>query len=461
MSKLCSIARLLGSGAVLLAMAAGAEAGTVTYKASKADFANPERGFYIADGYDPDQGWTDPLDLDRLRDARAKGMSLVHMYYVLGAYRTGPIAEGLIERVRDDLATARAAGVKVILRFSYNFGPIGAADASQAQILSHIEQLGPALAADADVIAIMEAGFIGTWGEWHSSTNGLDNDASWRAVLTKLLDVLPEDRAVVVRTPRYKQGIFGTKAALTAAEGFGGSDRARTGAHNDCFLASVDDWGTYSSTKKAVIEAEKSYLGQDNLFVPQTGETCNADKEAKPYIACKNALRDLARMRWSALNSDYHPAVLKRWRNEGCFSEIQRSLGYRFVLSKAEVPATAAAGGTLTVSLTVANQGWAAPYNPRPVELVLRNKATGARTALATGVDARSWSPGSTRTVSLSATVPSNMVGGSYQLLLSLPDPTPSLRARAEYAIRVANDGLWDAATGLNDLKAAIAVTGG
>jgi hypothetical protein len=53
------------------------------------------------------------------------------------------------------------------------------------------------------------------------------------------------------------------------------------------------------------------------------------------------------------------------------------------------------------------------------------------------------------------------MVGGSYQLLLSLPDPTPSLRARAEYAIRVANDGLWDAATGLNDLKASIAVTGG
>ena len=49
----------------------GRTAGTVTYKASKADFANPERGFYIADGYDPDQGWTDPLDLDRLRDARA------------------------------------------------------------------------------------------------------------------------------------------------------------------------------------------------------------------------------------------------------------------------------------------------------------------------------------------------------------------------------------------------------
>jgi hypothetical protein len=85
MSVLRSVVRLLGSAAVLLALAAGAEAGTVTYKASKADFANPERGFYVADGYDPDQGWTDPLDLDldRLRDARAKGMSLVHMYYVL------------------------------------------------------------------------------------------------------------------------------------------------------------------------------------------------------------------------------------------------------------------------------------------------------------------------------------------------------------------------------------------
>ena len=101
MSVLRSIAGLLGSASLLLAMAVGADAATITYKASKADFANPERGFYIAEGYDPDQGWTDPLDLDRLRSARAKGMSLVHMYYVLGAYRTGPIADALIRRVRD------------------------------------------------------------------------------------------------------------------------------------------------------------------------------------------------------------------------------------------------------------------------------------------------------------------------------------------------------------------------
>ena len=269
MSVLRSVVGLLGSGAILLATAAGADGGTVTYKASKADFANPERGFYIADGYDPDHGWTDPLDLDRLREARAKGMTLVRMYYVIGAYRSVPIAAGVIDRVRRDLATARPAGVKMIPRFAYNFGPIGAADAPQARILAHIEQLRPVLAGDADVIAFVEAGFIGTWGEWHSSTNGLDNDASRRAILTKLLQVLPSERAAVVRTPSQKQGVFETKAPLTAAEGFGGSDRARIGAHNDCFLASVDDWGTYSSTRKAVIEAEKSYLAQDNLFVPQ------------------------------------------------------------------------------------------------------------------------------------------------------------------------------------------------
>ena len=58
MSVLRSVVGLLGSGAILLAMAAGADGGTVTYKASKADFANPERGFYIADSYDPDHGWT-------------------------------------------------------------------------------------------------------------------------------------------------------------------------------------------------------------------------------------------------------------------------------------------------------------------------------------------------------------------------------------------------------------------
>ena len=56
-------------------------------------------------------------------------MSLVRMNHVIGAYRSVPIAAGVIDRVRRDLAHGPGqAGVKMIPRFAYNFGPIGAAD---------------------------------------------------------------------------------------------------------------------------------------------------------------------------------------------------------------------------------------------------------------------------------------------------------------------------------------------
>lgn len=70
MPALRSLARLLG--AMVLLQGAAAEAASVTYKVSRTDFPNPERGFYIAEGYDPEQGWTDPLASGRLREARAK-----------------------------------------------------------------------------------------------------------------------------------------------------------------------------------------------------------------------------------------------------------------------------------------------------------------------------------------------------------------------------------------------------
>ena len=38
-------------------------------------------------------------------------------------------------------------------------------------------------------------------------------------------------------------------------------------------------------------------------------------------------------------------------------------------------------------------------------------------------------------------------------MLLHLPDPSPRLRDRPEYAIRFANDQVWDAPTGFNQLN--------
>ncbi len=202
---------------------------------------------------------------------------------------------------------------------------------------------------------------------------------------------------IALRHPRLKTDLYGPEP-LTAKEAFSGIPKARIGAHNDCFLASATDYGTWSKD----IVAEKAFYHQDNLFVPQTGETCNVDEAAQPFITCENALREFANLRFSSLNSQYHRGVLASWTKGGCMPEISRRLGYRFRLveSSAQVE-----GKQLRVSVTVHNDGFASPYNPRPVFLVLRNRATGATQRVPVPSDARRWMPSESTTFRVTATL--------------------------------------------------------
>ena len=95
-------------------------------------------------------------------------------------------------------------------------------------------------------------GFVGAWGEWyftqHFGNQGAISAAQWqdrRDVVDALLAALPTTTPVQLRTPAFKQHFFGA-APLSAAAAFSGSDASRVGHHNDCFLASEDDAGTYT-----------------------------------------------------------------------------------------------------------------------------------------------------------------------------------------------------------------------
>jgi hypothetical protein len=163
-----------------------------TYLTSDDEFPNPERGFYVQQAYNPETGPPHPLDPAMLRRARDSNMSLLRMYWVLSEFRDRPLSPAMLDRIRADFAAARSTGIKVIGRFAYNFGPTGAPDAPFDRVLAHLDQLRPVLRENADVLAFLEAGFIGTWGEWHDSTNGLMDHT--REIVAKILEVLPSDR---------------------------------------------------------------------------------------------------------------------------------------------------------------------------------------------------------------------------------------------------------------------------
>jgi hypothetical protein len=412
--------------------------GAATYKASGEDFPNPERGFFLAKGYDPERGEPPPLDARMLRRARENGISLLRMYWTLSEFRDRPLSPAMLDRVRADFATARAAGIKIIGRFAYNNGPVGVADAPLDRVLSHLDQLRPVLRENSDALAFLEAGFIGTWGEWHNSTNGLLDHA--REIVDKILDVLPVDRMLALRHPRLKTGLYGPKP-LTPQEAFTAVPKARVGAHNDCFLASSTDFGTWTKN----IASEKAFYREDNLFVPQGGETCNFKEDAQLYIGCQNALKELAYQRFDTLNSQYQMEVLDGWTKNGCMPEIRRRLGYRFSLVDSSVVVD---GKNVRVSVTVRNEGFGNLYNPRPVNLVFRDRATGRVERVPVAVDPRRWLPSESAAFAAAATLPP----GEYDILVHLPDAAASLQDRVEYSIRFANAGVWEEATGMNRL---------
>ncbi len=93
---------------------------------------------------------------------------------------------------------------------------------------------------------------------------------------------------------------------------------------------------------------------------------------------------------------------------------------------------------------------------------MLRNRRTGAAThvPLASGQDLRLWLPGPASTTVLTASpkLPVGLARGTYDLLLNLPDPARTLYGKPAYSVRLANEGVWEAATGFNSLLASVDV---
>lgn len=406
---------------------------TRSYEGTAEIFPNPERGFYE---------WIDLVLGRDFRPLLARGHTLGLANVSLAAYRAGDLPSAFLENLRAGLAAARESGIKVILRFKYADW-LGAPDAPKARILAHIHQLGPLLQENADVIAVMQAGFIGAWGEWHESTHGLENPVDQGEVLRALLEALPRERMVQVRTPYFKQGIFGSEP-LAPVEAFSGADRARTGHHNDAFLASDTDKGTYLGD----IEGLKNYVAAESRFVPVGGE-CNTYNP--PRTDGPNAAAEMARFRYSFLNRYYKWPLPAYWEQQGYIEVFGRHLGYRFALVEASWPEALKPGGVLELHGTIRNDGYAAPFNPRPAYAVLAGPE-GWHAVRLGSVDPRRWAPGGESTFQTRLRIPADLPAGAYRLALWLPDPAWTLQSRPEYAVRFANAGVWDSGSGLNVL---------
>ncbi len=467
-----------------------AQTTTINYTESTADFPNPERGFYRYSSTHSDS--YAPLNAATLAGYRSLHTpfsagydiysTLVYRVFYLDDFTSSAISSSYLSSVQADFDAARTAGVKLIVRFAYTDNVDGSTcaswicppygDASKSWVLQHINQIKPYLVSNKDVIALVQFGFIGTWGEGYytdyfgdaSQSPYILTATNWddrTEVLNAYLDAVPTDRMIQVRYPQAKQkAIYGnaaptTSAAVSSAQAYDETNISRIGHHNDCYLASYTDFGTYNNYGPPSSFADttnlKPYVTDDSRYVVVGGETCS---EYAPFDNCATdggyADTEMRRLHYSYLNSQYNNAVNNGWVGS-CLDDVKKNLGYRLVLENGTYTNEAQPGQTISIDFNIKNVGYAAPYNPRGIEIILRNTATAALYFAELNTDPRFWLTGS-HNVNEALCLPVDIPTGNYDLLLNLPDVDYRLYARPEYSIQLANNGIWEPATGYNSL---------
>lgn len=203
----------------------------------------------------------------------------------------------------------------------------------------------------------------------------------------------------------------------------------------------------------------RTYFEADSRYDAVGGETC--DDAFSPQNDCApagHAEKEMAAMHYSYLNTAYNNQVNNDWDSMGCMENIKRNLGYRFVLQEASLPVSVRKNAWLNFSVKLMNKGYASPFNPRPVELILRNQQSKKVYVLRCKADAHFWYSGNIRFFEL-LVLPKDIQPGNYELLLHLPDNYPSLYGRPEYSIQLANENTWEPSTGYNKLNHTVTIT--
>lgn len=426
----------------------------VEYIESSENFTNPERGFYVF--HETSSRNSNVLSLSNLENLRKDGITLVYTAYTMPDYRDKAIPQDFMDRIVTNMETLREGGCKAIVRFRYTNNQDDLPwDAPKDILHGHIAQLQPVFEEYADVIAVLEAGFIGVWGEWYYTENynfrpSPEEYGPRREVLDALLNALPKERMVLVRYPAAKLYSFGINYTdtVSAATAYDQSDLSRVGFHNDCFLADQDDRGTFGGNRNF-----RRYWEWESKYLPMGGETCAPSS----FSECSNALEDMARYHWSFLNMSYHPGVINDWRTNNCLEEIKQRLGYRFVLTEGTFSNNLSVGEVFEMKLHLKNVGFAAPYNPRNAKLILVSTAnSNEKYTIDLGIDPLFWFGGEEFDIAANVTITEQMKGKEFDVCLHFPDPQETLAEDPRFSIRLANDNVWNPITGYNKIHAII-----
>lgn len=408
------------------------------------------------------------------------GITITQAYCYLSDFVGKPISDEKIAALEADFARARKEGVKFLLRFAYDYPMDVRPSPSADAIIAHIRQLTPVVRRNIDVIYTLQTGWVGAWGEFHSSLNGVENDPeSVAAIVGATLEMLPQGHFTMMRRIEYKEKALKAMGAsvdeVTAETAFSTEPTARIGFFNDGTLANWWDGGTFVGEPYAQEgQHEFDRVMHEGKYLPVDGELFWTGDGGGHFPEFGNGLRAIYRLSrhcyttfslvhsFSELDMRPERSTLDFWKDtpvipailddfgilydpdyfEGVpyrtsYDFIRDHLGYRIAAKHAE-HSEIAPGSDFEVSCTLLNTGFATPFKERHAEFVILS-ADGKVTELGSGLDCRKLIPGKTERAEWKGKLPDDIGAGPYSVALWLPDLCESLRRRPEYAIRLAS----------------------
>jgi len=427
------------------------------------------------------------------------GMTLSQTYCYLSDFVDKPLSQEKLDWLQRDFDLLRKYGFKCVLRFAYQRGKLKGPE--KKWVLHHIDQLKPIIEKNSDVIFLLQAGFIGMWGEWHGDTHN-DAYSSRAEILAKVLELLPKDRFTQVRVPLYKLRIIPYLEKRRPQEvdqsiAFTLKPEARIGFNNDCVLGTPTHGGTWPQkphfgTKENPLFARAT---RESAWVPTEGEMDWSDRlwdgveETGKGIDGFNAIKFLRLQHYVSFSlahsySEFQgkPYCMDRWRtrtvttdklkaeklpiSDGYFNDvygncvertefdyIRDHLGYRLELQEARLTEKIKQGEKMRVEIDLINRGFSTLFNPRQPYLVLISANEKTIHEIPLDANPRHWQPFQPKDpdykpllhkISYDGRLPENIKPGKYKLGLWLPDPKDAIRLDPQFAVRLANrDTKW------------------
>lgn len=345
---------------------------------SAMELQNPGRGFYQIYRFmitDKAVDYSRHVQELYLGDESTR-LSLVEIN--LQAYRKGEITGAGIGNMKSLFRALGQIGKQLIVRFVYDWD--GENQKYEPEtidiILNHMEQMEETLHEAAGWIFSLQGLWIGNWGEMNGTKYCSAKD--WIRLAQKLYQVTAGLVFLGVRTPfqwREITGLCEVEKNFPDACPFAG----RIGLYNDGMLGNESDYGTYrlqEKTRKEELEFQEKLC----RHVPNGGEViCD-----NYYNDFENAVKDLAAMHVSYLNTGHDQKVLEKWKKvtykgPGCFrgmdgySYMERHLGYRFLIEKVDF-GHCSDQGHVEVNVSLRNAGFAPIYTNPTARLTLRNR---------------------------------------------------------------------------------------